>query len=72
MTKDVICARPSIEQVFEAFHQFHCRHNAINMSTSPFRQPVFWQEQMDASTETLRLDLDRMGIAEHIDWSRKE
>jgi len=63
--------KPNIQDVYNAFHQFSIRALSIGRTVA-YDAPKKWQSEMDKNRATLKADLERLGLAEHIDWSNQE
>ncbi len=57
--------KPTIQEIFEAFKNFQSQQIKI-MSTQPFGN---WEKEFWTIREILKAELERLGLAEHIDWT---
>ena len=62
--------KPTIERVYAAFHAYHVKQAAA-MRISPVQNEAL-QEELDRNTKELRVELEKLGLAQHIQWDPGE
>lgn len=64
-------AKPHVDTLFGLFHAYINKTQQI-ARTVGVREPKVWQANMDKARAEFKVEMEKLGLADHLDWTPPE